>query len=77
LAAKRLVAVLVDTMLRGRLIPIGCLRCFATDAVSHVFNIRQERQAVLAELARIAQDEFHGCVTRNMITGLYIAQRRL
>lgn len=39
-------------------------------------NIRQDRKAVLAELGRISRDEFHGRVTRNMITSLYIARRR-
>lgn len=40
-------------------------------------NVRPDRAAVLAELERIARDEFHGSVTRNMITRLYIARRRL
>jgi SAM-dependent methyltransferase len=39
-------------------------------------NIRRDREAVLAELGRIARDEFYGRVTRNMITSLYIARRR-
>lgn len=39
-------------------------------------NIRQDREAVLAELHRIARDEFQGRVTRNMVTSLYIARRR-
>jgi SAM-dependent methyltransferase len=39
-------------------------------------NIRPDREAVLAELRRIARDEFHGRVTRNMVTSLYVAQRR-
>ena len=39
-------------------------------------NIRPDREAVFAELGRIARDEFHGRVTRNMITTLYIARRR-
>jgi len=38
-------------------------------------NIREDREAVLAELGRIARDKFDGCVTRNMVTSLYIAQR--
>jgi SAM-dependent methyltransferase len=38
-------------------------------------NIRPDRAAVLAELGRIARDEFKGRVTRNMITSLYIARR--
>lgn len=38
-------------------------------------NIREDRQVVLAELGRIARDEFRGRVTRNMITSLYIAHR--
>ena len=38
-------------------------------------NIRPDRDAVLAELRRIARDRFHGRVTRNMITSLYIARR--
>jgi len=39
-------------------------------------NIRPDRKTVLAELDRIARIEFNGSVTRNMITGLYIARRR-
>jgi SAM-dependent methyltransferase len=39
-------------------------------------NIRRDREAVLAELGRVARDEFHGCVTRNMTTNLYVARRR-
>lgn len=39
-------------------------------------NIRKDRDAVLAELRRIAQDEFDGRVTRNMVTSLYVARRR-
>ena len=37
---------------------------------------RADREAVLTELGRIARIEFNGRVTRNMITGLYIARRR-
>ena len=39
-------------------------------------NIRPDREDVLNELGRIARDEFQGCVTRNMVTSLYIARRR-
>jgi len=39
-------------------------------------NIRRDCKAILAELGRIARDEFHGCVTRNMTTSLYTARRR-
>ena len=39
-------------------------------------NIRPDREAVLAELGRLARDEFHGRVIRNMITSLYVARRR-
>lgn len=39
-------------------------------------NIRPDRGTVLAELGRIARDEFNGRVTRNMTTSLYIARRR-
>jgi SAM-dependent methyltransferase len=38
-------------------------------------NIRPDREAILAELHRIARNEFHGRVTRNMTTSLYIARR--
>jgi len=38
-------------------------------------NIRDDRETVLAELGRVARDEFQGRVTRNMVTSLYIAQR--
>jgi len=39
-------------------------------------NIRSDRDLVLAELDRIARDQFNGSVTRNMTTSLYIARRR-
>jgi SAM-dependent methyltransferase len=39
-------------------------------------NIRPDLEAVLAELGRIARDEFHGHVTRNMISVLYTARRQ-
>ena len=103
---------------RGRPIPIGCLRFYASDAISRTalrhsrlgrvrgrrlvsylifarsrwspsspilawrpsfysnINIRPDREAVLAELGRIARDEFRGRVTRNMTTSVYIARRR-
>ena len=38
-------------------------------------NIRPDREAILAELHRIARVEFQGRVTRNMTTSLYIARR--
>jgi SAM-dependent methyltransferase len=38
-------------------------------------NFRQDRETVLTELHRVARDEFQGCVTRNMITSLYVARR--
>jgi SAM-dependent methyltransferase len=39
-------------------------------------NVRADREAVLAELGRIAREQFAGRVTRNMITSLYVARRR-
>ena len=39
-------------------------------------NIRPDREAILAELGRIARDEFQDRVTRNMVTSLYMARRR-
>jgi SAM-dependent methyltransferase len=39
-------------------------------------TVRADRSAVLAELRRIALEEFDGCVSRNMITRLYLARRR-
>jgi len=38
-------------------------------------NIRPDREAILAELGRIARDKFQGVVARNMITSLYMARR--
>ncbi len=38
-------------------------------------NIRPDCATLLAELGRIARDEFHGKVTRNMTTILYTARR--
>jgi SAM-dependent methyltransferase len=38
-------------------------------------NIRPDRAALLAEIARIAREEFGGRVIRNMTTSLYIARR--
>ena len=39
-------------------------------------NVRPDREAVLAQLHRIARDDFACRVTRNMITSLYVARRR-
>jgi hypothetical protein len=39
-------------------------------------NIRPDREAVLTELRRVVRGEFHGCVTRNMVTSLYLGRRR-
>ncbi len=39
-------------------------------------QVRPDREAVLAELRRIAETEFHGRVVRNMTTVLYLARRR-
>lgn len=39
-------------------------------------NARSDRKAVLAELGRIAREDFGNRVVRNMITTLYIARRR-
>jgi SAM-dependent methyltransferase len=39
-------------------------------------NARSDRKAVLAQLGRIARDQFQGKVVRNMVTSLYIARRR-
>jgi SAM-dependent methyltransferase len=39
-------------------------------------NIRPDRETVLAELRRLAREEFHSRVTRNMVTSLYVARRR-
>jgi SAM-dependent methyltransferase len=39
-------------------------------------NIRPDREDVLNELRRIAEDEFQRCVTRNIVTTLYVARRR-
>jgi hypothetical protein len=38
-------------------------------------NVRPDRDAVLAELGRIARDEFGGRIIRNMTTSLYVARR--
>jgi len=38
-------------------------------------NLRPDRDAILAELGRIARDDFVGRVTRNMTTSLFIARR--
>src|SRR5262249_29717776 len=39
-------------------------------------NILSDRDAVLAELGRIARTKFNDRVTRNMVTILYIARRK-
>lgn len=39
-------------------------------------NIRLDREDVLNELRRIARDEFHDRVIRNMTTSVYVARRR-
>ena len=40
-------------------------------------NLRPDREAILAALGHIARDKFQGRVTRNMVTSLYMARRRL
>jgi SAM-dependent methyltransferase len=52
--------------------PDQVVRLYAT--YSNI-NIRPDREAILAELGRIARDEFQGRVTRNMVTSLYLARR--
>jgi SAM-dependent methyltransferase len=39
-------------------------------------SLLPEREAVLAEIGRIARDEFGGRVIRNMTTSLYLARRK-
>jgi hypothetical protein len=39
-------------------------------------NIRPDREDVLNELRRIASNDFQGCMTRKMVTSLYVARRR-
>jgi SAM-dependent methyltransferase len=39
-------------------------------------KIRPDREDVLTELRRLARDKFHGRVTRNLVTSLYVARRR-
>ena len=46
-----------------------------SDLYSNV-TARADRAQVLAELRRIASDEFQGRVVRNMTTVLYTARRR-
>jgi SAM-dependent methyltransferase len=38
-------------------------------------NIRPDRENILAELHRLARDEFQGRVIRNMVASLYVARR--
>jgi SAM-dependent methyltransferase len=38
-------------------------------------NVRPDRETVLAQLGRVARDQFGGRVVRNMTTSLYIARR--
>jgi SAM-dependent methyltransferase len=52
--------------------PEGVVALYAS--YSNVIG-RPDREAVLAELDRIARDEFGGRVVRNMTTSLYLAQR--
>ena len=44
-------------------------------AIYSDITARQDREAVLTKLERIARDEFHGRGTRNMTTILYTARR--
>jgi hypothetical protein len=39
-------------------------------------NVRDDHETILAELGRIARDQFHDSVTRNMTKSLYTARRR-
>ena len=65
--------------------PVGCANANSKlnrfdEALNYAtysnLNIRPDREAVLIQLHRVARDRFHGCVTRNMVTSLYIARRR-
>jgi hypothetical protein len=48
-------------------------RTVALYATFSNINIRADRAAILGELGRIARDDFHGSVTRNMTAILYTA----
>jgi SAM-dependent methyltransferase len=50
-------------------------RTVALYATYSNINVRSDRDAVLAELGRVARDKFDGRVVRNMTTSLYIARR--
>jgi len=54
--------------------PDEVVRLYAT--YSNI-TIRPDRKQVLAELERIAREEFEGRVVRNMVTSLYVARRRI
>jgi SAM-dependent methyltransferase len=66
----------IDYQARGWPLVLDPDQTVALYATFSNINIRPDREAVLAELGRIARDEFYGSVTRNMTTSLYTARRR-
>jgi SAM-dependent methyltransferase len=68
--------VVEDTMGRWRLV-LDAHQTVALYATYSNVIARHDRQAVLAEIGRIARDGFRGRVVRQMITSLYIARRAI
>lgn len=65
----------VDSVLSAWSLVLDADQTAALYATFSTVSLRPDRDAVLAELRRIARDEFGGRVVRNMTTSLYIARR--
>lgn len=66
---------IVDSALSAWSLVLDADQTAALYATYSTVSLRPDRDAVLAELRRIARDEFGGRVVRNMTTSLYIARR--
>ncbi|WP_343206426.1 MULTISPECIES: class I SAM-dependent methyltransferase [unclassified Brucella] len=66
----------IDNIVRGWSLVLDAKQTVALYATYSNVNARSDCKAVLAELGRIAREDFGNSVVRNMITSLYIARRR-
>jgi SAM-dependent methyltransferase len=66
---------IVDSRISTWTLTLDTDQAVALYATYSNINVRSDRDAVLAELGRVAHDKFGGRVVRNMTTSLYIARR--
>ncbi|MBW8728377.1 MAG: hypothetical protein JF625_24955 [Inquilinus limosus] len=66
---------IVDSTVSAWSLVLDADQTAALYATFSTVSLRPDRDSVLAELRRIARDEFGGRVVRNMTTSLYIARK--